>query len=120
MSGLTTTHPEEAEMNLSGILVVAVPERLEAVVEGLNAMDGVQVHQVEAATGKVIAVQEAADIHAEISGLKRIKALPYVLMAEMVYHYLEEDQLVYDAMPEELQAREDRADACAVPAVLNS
>jgi nitrate reductase NapD len=107
-------------MNLSGILVVASPERQDEVVESLNALHGVEVHQVDAATGRIIAVQEAEDIHAEMSGLKRIKAVPHVVMAEMVYHYLAEDQMVYDAMPAELQEQDDGADACVVPAYLNS
>ena len=107
-------------MNLSGILVVASRERQQEVVDGLGAIGGVEVHQVDEATGRIIVVQEAADIHAEIDGLKRIKAVPHVLMAEMVYHYLAEDQTTYDAMPAELQEQDDGAEACTVPAYLNS
>ncbi len=107
-------------MNLSGILVVAQPDWQAQVVSALNALEGVDVHQVDEATGRIIAVQEAEDIRSEIDGLKRIKALPHVIMAEMVYHYLAEDERTYDAMPPELQDAETDFGSCAVPAYLNS
>lgn len=107
-------------MNLSGILVVAKPESQGQVVAALNALEGVEVHQVDTATGRIVAVQEAADIHAEIEGVKRIKALPHVIMAEMVYHYLAEDERIYEAMPPELIEQQDGFETCAVPAYLNS
>jgi nitrate reductase NapD len=103
-------------MNLSGILVVAKPERQAEVVGALNALEGVEVHQVDEASGRIIAVQEAPDIHAEIEGVKRIKALPHVVMAEMVNHYIGDDAKEYDSIPPELDEQEQ---ACAVPAYLN-
>lgn len=106
-------------MNLSGILVVADPESQGQVVESLNALEGVEVHQVDEETGRIIAVQEAPDIHAEIDGLKRIKAVPHVIMAEMVYHYIADDKQAYEAMPPELEEQQDGFDACVVPAYLN-
>lgn len=107
-------------MNLSGILVVVKPETQGQVVAALNALGGVEVHQVDAATGRIVVVQEAEDIHAEIEGIKRIKALPHVIMAEMVYHYLAEDERIYEAMPPELVEQQDGFETCAVPAYLNS
>jgi periplasmic nitrate reductase NapD len=107
-------------VNLSGILVMANPESQDQVVAALNALEGVQVHQVDAATGRIVVVQEAEDIHAEIEGVKRIKALPNVIMAEMVYHYLAEDERIYEAMPPELIEQQDGFETCAVPAYLNS
>jgi periplasmic nitrate reductase NapD len=107
-------------VNLSGILVMAKPESHGQLVAALNALEGVEVHQVDAASGRIVVVQEADDIHAEIEGVKRIKALPHVIMAEMVYHYLAEDDRIYEAMPPELIEHQDGFDACAVPAYLNS
>jgi periplasmic nitrate reductase NapD len=89
-------------MNLSGILVIVTPEWVETVVTELNAMEGVEVHQTDPVTGRIIVVQEATDIHAEIEGVKRIKAMPHVVMADMVYHYFADDARAYDAMPAEL------------------
>ncbi|MDD5388656.1 MAG: chaperone NapD [Gallionellaceae bacterium] len=107
-------------MNLSGILVVAQSESQAQVVAALNALEGVEVHQVDETTGRIVAVQEAEDIHAEIEGVKRIKAIPHVIMAEMVYHYLAEDERIYEAMPPELVEQQDGFETCAVPAYLNS
>ena len=102
-------------MNLSGILVVAKPQFQAEVVESLNALPGAQVRQVDAASGRIVVVQEGADIHAEIDAIKRIKALPHVIMAEMVYHYLADDAHDYDTLPAELQDAPD-----AVPSCLNA
>lgn len=104
-------------MNLSGIFVAAKPEWLGGVVADLEALPGVEVHQVDEATGRIVVVQEAVDIHAEIEGLKRIKALPHVVMAEMVYHYLADDQQVYADLPPELVEQDGQAGV--VPAYLN-
>jgi periplasmic nitrate reductase NapD len=119
-------------MNLSGILVVAQPEWQAQVVEGLQALEGVEVHQVEAETGRIVVVQEAEDINAEMAALRRIKALPHVIMAEMVYHYVAEDERSYE-MPPELQEKDEGFEGGidrvgfsanparqAVPAALNS
>lgn len=105
-------------MNLSGILVVAKTDCLSQVVAGLEALDGVEVHQVDPDSGRIVAVQEAGDIRAEMAGLKRIKTLPHVIMAEMVYHYIADDNDVYEGLPPELQEGERGAEACAVPAYL--
>lgn len=100
-------------MNLSGILIETKPEWLSEVARQLNCLDGVEVHQVDEAAGRIIAVQEATDIHAEVESLKKIKALPHVILAEMVYHYIAEDEKTYESLPPDLQAPE--GGACAVP-----
>jgi nitrate reductase NapD len=74
-------------MNLSGILVVVPPERLDACIADLETLPGVEVHHTDPATGRLIVVQEAADVDAEMAGLTAIKARPHVRAAEMVYHY---------------------------------
>ena len=103
-------------MNISGILVVATPEWQADAVEAIAALDGIEVHQVDPPSGRIIVVQEAEDIHAEIEGVRRIKAIPHVVMAEMVYHYIADDDKVYEELPPELAEQEE---ACTVPAYLN-
>jgi nitrate reductase NapD len=78
-------------MNLSGIVVVAGPGRLDAVVARLQALAGVEVRQTDPSSGRAVVVQEAATVEDEVAGLARIKALPGVVAAEMVYHYFAED-----------------------------
>lgn len=65
----------------------------------LDALPGVAVHHSDPATGKIVVIQEAASTDAEVEGLKRIKALNEVLMAEMIYHYFEDDETLDIAMP---------------------
>lgn len=74
-------------MNLSGILVVVPPERMADCAADLATLPGVEVHHSDPATGRLIVVQEADDVAAEMAGLTAIKARPHVRMAEMVYHY---------------------------------
>jgi len=105
-------------MNLSGILVVAKPGLRDQAIQSLAALPGVEVHQVDEATGRIVVVQEAENIRSEMEGLRQIKAVPQVMMAEMVYHYIADDRDVYEGIPPELQETEP-AEACAVPAYLN-
>jgi len=90
-------------MNYSGILVVFPPNRTEAGIAALNTLDGVEVHHCDPATGRIVAVQECAHIHDEVDGLKRIKKLPGVILAEMVYHHFEEDPTLVMEMPADLE-----------------
>ncbi|MCS6787622.1 MAG: chaperone NapD [Thiobacillaceae bacterium] len=76
-----------AQMNLSGILVVTRPQHLQEVTTALAALPGVEVHQVDEPTGRIVVVQEAPDVQAEVDGLERMQRLPHVLLATMVYHY---------------------------------
>ncbi len=106
-------------MNLSAILVMTHPEHLAEVGASLDAMEQVEVHHTDAAGGRLIAVLEAPDISAEIALLRQVKALPHVMVAEMVYHYLAEDDEQFDDLPDELKEPDPAAEACAVPAYLN-
>lgn len=89
-------------MNLSGIVVAVPTENIDGCVERLNAMTGVEVHNVEREKGRIVVVQEAETIADEVEGLKAIKALPGVTFAEMVYHYFAEDEQFIEAIPEDL------------------
>ena len=104
-------------MNLSGILVIVPPERSEISVARLNALPGVEVYHTEAHTGRIVVVQVAASVHAEVEGLKRIKGLPDIILAEMVYHYFPEDTQTVSELPTDLDELEWMAGA--VPRYLN-
>ena len=96
-------------MNLSGILVVAPPDDIETVVEQLNELPGVTVYHRDDPTGRIIVVQEAETVHAEVDGLRRIKALPGIIFAELVYHYLGEDDSDVSLPPADLDSM------CGIP-----
>ena len=100
-------------MNISGILVIVSPQRVESMVDHLNGLDGIDVHHVEAVTGRIVITQEAETIHDEVDGLKRIRALPGIILAEMSYHNFEDDSELVDAIPKDLD------DDINIPAFLN-
>jgi nitrate reductase NapD len=89
-------------MNLSGILVVVPPARVEDATQALNVLPGVEVHHVEPATGRIVVVQEAETVEGEVAALCRIKALSGVMLAEMVYHVFDETPPEWDAIPAEM------------------
>ncbi|MCL2310358.1 MAG: chaperone NapD [Proteobacteria bacterium] len=78
-------------MNLSGILVVAVPERCEEVAETLATLPGIEVYEKDPATGKIVVVQEAPTIDEEADGARALQRVPGVVSVSMVYHYFAED-----------------------------
>lgn len=78
-------------MNLSGIVVAVAPQSFEDGIRALNAISNIEIHQSDQTTGQIVIVQEAENVNLEIDGLRKIKALPMVTYAEMVYHYVEDD-----------------------------
>jgi nitrate reductase NapAB chaperone NapD len=91
-------------MNLSGILVLARPENTEAVARGLSELPGVEVHYRAPSQGKLVIVQEAESVGAEVESIMRIKAHPGVISAEMVEHWFEDDNETPVRMPDDLDA----------------
>lgn len=90
-------------MNISGILVVVAADKVDSTVETLNSLEGIDVHHIDQPSGRIIITQEAGSIHDEIDGLKRIRALPGIVLAEMSYHSFEEDAENVTSIPEELE-----------------
>jgi len=74
-------------MNISGILVVADTAHIDTVIEQLAALEGIEVDRCDRDSGRIVLVQEAPDIGAEVAGFCRIRALPHVLAADLVCHY---------------------------------
>jgi nitrate reductase NapD len=105
---------EESIVNVSGVLVVVPAAETDAAVEALGALPGVEVHHAHPETGRVVVTLEAESVYDEVEGLRRIKALPGVVLAEMVYHYFEEDSGILANI-----AREDEDGRGAVPTVLD-
>ena len=107
------------KMNLSGILVISTPSEIDTLIDSLNAMPGVEVHHIDRENNKLIVVQEAEAIHKEVEGLKQIKKLPGIVLAEMVYHYLADDENpAPENIPEDLDEYTGLQQS-AVPAYLN-
>ena len=105
-------------MNISGILVMSEPEHTGDTVERLKTLPGIDVHHVDNTTGRIVITQEAETIKDEVDGLKHIKTLPHIILAEMSAHYFEEDRELMDAIPADLDDEGLHPDS--VPARLNS
>lgn len=105
-------------MNMSGILVVTSSEEINQVCDALNAIEGVEVFHTDESSGRIIVVQEAENVNDEVSGLKRIKKVPGVVMAEMVNHYFGEssNQETMADLPEDI---DEMTGLNSVPAFLN-
>lgn len=104
-------------MNISGILVIVSPPRVESMVDRLNRLEGIDVHHIDAASGRIVITQEAESIRDEVEGLKRIRALPGIILAEMSYHNFEDDTELLQGIPAELD--EENPDNVRVPDYLN-
>ena len=98
-------------MNISGILVVVSPQQVDSMVDQLQQLDGIDVHHIDAATGRIVITQEAATIRDEVDGLKRIQALPGIILAEMSYHNFEDDSELLQGIPADLDDT-DNVPAC--------
>lgn len=78
-------------MNLSGVVVAVPPQQFEQGLTALKAIKNIEIYHSDQASGQIVIVQEADNVNEEINSLKKIKALPMVTYAEMVYHYIAED-----------------------------
>ena len=83
-------------MNLSGILVTADPSSLPTVLQGLAALPGVEVRQVDAEKGRIVVVQEAGDVDAEMGGFMHIRSMPGVINVDLVCHYFGDEDPAAD------------------------
>lgn len=88
-------------MNLSGIAVSVSPRNYDETVTRLEELSGVEVHYQDPASARIVLVQEAESVDAEVAGLKQIKAIPGVVVAELVYHYFADDPNLDDPDPNE-------------------
>ena len=80
-----------SKMNLSGISVSVQPRFYDDIVSRISELPGVEVHYQDPKGARLVIVQEASNVDAEVEGLKRIKAIPGVVVAELVYHYFADD-----------------------------
>jgi nitrate reductase NapAB chaperone NapD len=102
-------------VNVSGILVIVPTADTDATIGALAALPGVDVHHVDRTTGRIIVTQEAATVSDEVLGLKRIKALPRVILAEMVHHNFEQTDATHSSpvrLPTNYETVESQDEAC--------
>jgi nitrate reductase NapD len=73
-------------MQYSGIVVVTRPQDAPGVLSRLRSLPAIALCLEPAANGRIVVVQEAADVPAHEAGFRAIQALPGVLAAELFYH----------------------------------
>jgi len=73
--------------SVSGLCVMVRPEHLDDVESCLAALDWIEVHARDEATGRLIVVQEHQTIKEHQEGLRRLQAVPHVLTADLVVHH---------------------------------
>ena len=76
-------------MNVCGVLVHAMPSRVEEVREALAALDGVEVHQI-ADGGRIVVTLEDTPTSAAVDQLASIHGTGGVVAAALVYHQFEQ------------------------------
>ncbi|NNG13320.1 MAG: chaperone NapD [Halobacteria archaeon] len=84
-------------MNISGVLVRARPENINAVTSRLEALTGVEVHGANPDGRLVVTVEESGD-RAMADTVVRMQDLPGVISASMIYHQYEEEQDLEEAL----------------------
>ncbi len=77
-------------MNISSVIVIPGPERVESVVEGLRAMDGVEVAAVSP-EGKIIVTIETEGDRETIQIYETISLMDGVMSTSMAYHQKEDE-----------------------------
>jgi periplasmic nitrate reductase NapD len=78
-------------MNIAGVLVCTTPENIGSLIAALESLSGVDVHQVERDTGRLIITIEGDDTEQDVGRLKQVKALDGVLSADMIHYHFEDD-----------------------------
>ncbi|MBI5055789.1 MAG: chaperone NapD [Nitrospirae bacterium] len=77
-------------MNVSSIVVRTAPVHTERVIAEIDAIDFCEVHFYDA-QGKIIVTIEGKSIYDQMENMKRIQNIPFVLNANLVYSYCEDE-----------------------------
>ena len=78
-------------MMISGVLVVAKAEHQSQVRTALEAFPWAEVHHQDP-DGRLVITIEANDTDQAVARLLEVKELPWVVLAEMVEHHVEDKQ----------------------------
>lgn len=90
-AGDERTGPARPAAHYGGLLVVVERDHYEATVAALERLPGVEAFARDPESGRVIVVQESADEATQEELHRRIRAVPGVRSAELVYHVVDRD-----------------------------
>ncbi len=77
-------------MNVSGIVIMTMPDKTEQVVESLKDFEGLEVHKV-LEDGRIVAVLERETTGEEVNAIRSMYDIDGVITATMAYHHFEEE-----------------------------
>lgn len=77
-------------MNVSSIVVQALPKYIDELVETFNDLDICDYHMHDKDKGKIVITIEGKDVGEEIGKLVKIQEIPHVMAADMMMTYQEE------------------------------
>jgi nitrate reductase NapD len=97
-------------MNVSSIVVQALPEYIDGLIETFKSSELCDYHLHDKDRGKIIITIEGKDVGEEIEKLVKIQEMPHVMAADMMMTYQEES---LDEEIKNLEAQDP------VPAMLN-
>ncbi|NIM00476.1 MAG: nitrate reductase formation protein NapD [Acidobacteria bacterium] len=85
--------PIEAPLpaHYSGVVIIVPPDRIERCARDIDALSGVEVHYRHPESGRIVVVLEGRNADEHLEMLRTIQAVPGVLVAAPVYHYVDED-----------------------------
>ena len=79
-------------LHISGLSVVVRPTQFDAAITAIEHLPGAEVFARDRATNRLVVVQDLPSVDEHVEGLRRIQALPQVLVAELVYHHSDGDE----------------------------
>ena len=79
-------------MFYSGLLVTCAPENFDKVQAELNALDNVEIHQTDSATGRFVVVLEEETIDGETDRFAQIRKLENVVDVSLIVHRQDNEQ----------------------------
>jgi len=97
-------------MNVSSIVVQALPKYIDGLIEAFKASDLCDYHLHDKEKGKIIITIEGKDVGEEIEKLVKVQEMPHVMAADMMMTYQE------DSLDEEIKTLNEQG---PVPAMLN-
>ncbi len=77
-------------MNISSIVVTTSPKNLKQVIKQLEESGLCEIHFIDE-KGKIIITIEGENVGEEVAKVKAIEEMPYVLTADLMYSYSEEE-----------------------------
>lgn len=80
------------ERHYAGVVVATAPDHLDTCARALDAIPGVEVHQQEASTGRIVLVQEADTVEEQQRLLAQVRGQQHVRFAAVVYHYVDSEE----------------------------